>query len=162
MLDNPFKMTAHHFNQYLTYRLERIAEEAIDIASRIYKDACGLSVREIRVLRLIHDQPGIIFSRIVRETLFERSATSRVMTGLARKHLISRKAAGNGDARIFEFRLTKKGEQVVAVADRVGLALERTLMSPLSSVERKRLLNYLDRLTAWVEGDFAARAGALR
>ena len=156
------KMAAHQFDQYLTYRLERLAEEAIEIASRIYRSSCGLTVREIRVLRLIHDQPGIIFSRVVRETLFERSFTSRVMTGLVRKQLISRTAAGKGDARIYEFRLTKKGEQMVAVADRVGLVLEKSLMSPLSGVERKRLLDYLDRLTGWVEGDFAAHAGVLR
>ena len=121
------RMATHQFDQYLTYRLERLAEEAIEIASQIYRRACGLTVREIRVLRLIHDQPGIIFSRVVRETLFERSFTSRVMTGLVRR-ADRRTAAGKGDARIYEFRLTKKGEQVVAVADRVGLVLEKSLM----------------------------------
>ncbi len=155
-------MGAHHFDRYLTYRLERLSEEAIEIASRIYRDTCGLTVREIRVLRLIHDRPGIIFSLVVRETLFERSFTSRVISGLTRKRLISRTAAGKGDARVYEFRLTRKGEETVAAADRVGLVLERSLMSPLSGVEQKRLLDYLDRLTAWVEGDFAARAGVPR
>jgi len=146
-------------DQYLTYRLDRLAEEAVETASRVYKDACGLSVKELRVLRLIDSQPGIIFSRLVKETFYERSFTSRVLTGLVKKKLVSR-STGAGDARTYEFRLTDKGAKTVAIADKVGGVLEKSLMSPLKSDEQKKLLQYLDRLTEWVRGDFSTSVQA--
>lgn len=139
----------HRADQHLTYRLDRLAKEAVKQASGAYEEACGLTIPEVRILRLVSTQPGIFFSRLVEETFFERTFTSRLVSGLVRKELITRNAEKT-DARQHALALTKKGRDILRIANRTGDRLEKQLMSPLSAEEQARLLEYLDRLTAWV------------
>ena len=62
--------------QSLTYLLTSIAEEGIGNADRLFQHRFGWKVRELRVLRLVRDRPGITFTELARLTRFERSATS--------------------------------------------------------------------------------------
>ncbi len=139
----------HRADQHLTYRLDRLTKEAGKAVVDAYDRACGLTVPEIRVLRIVSNQPGITFSRLVDETYYERTFTSRLVTRLCAKGLVARKAE-KADARQYALRLTAKGNGTLVIANRVGDRLEKILMSPLSAEEQARLLDYLDRLTDWV------------
>ncbi|MBS0551767.1 MAG: MarR family transcriptional regulator, partial [Proteobacteria bacterium] len=44
---------------YLTYKLDLIKTIVMKAGNTAYKKALNLGVRELRVLRLVHDFPGI-------------------------------------------------------------------------------------------------------
>ena len=71
--------------RYLTYRLDVLSTGAIRMANEVYATHCGLAVRELRILRLIDDNPGITFSDLTEETKFERSLASRLLNELRKR-----------------------------------------------------------------------------
>ena len=50
--------------QSLTYALASIVEEGIGTADRLFRQRFGWDVRELRVLRLVRDTPGITFTAL--------------------------------------------------------------------------------------------------
>lgn len=140
--------------RYLTYRLDVLSTGAIRIANDAYKVSCGLEVRELRVLRLIDDNPGITFSDLTDETRFERSLASRLLNALLREGLVERENSA-ADARVFHLRTTEAGRERRRLAARIGQKLEAHLLRPLSEVQRAALLETIEHLTEWVYGDFA-------
>jgi DNA-binding MarR family transcriptional regulator len=140
--------------RYLTYRLDIVSTEAIRIANDIYTRDCGLGVRQLRVLRLVDDNPGITFSDLIEETRFERSLVSRLLNELLQEGLIER-TNSETDARVFHLRTTKSGQKRRDVATRIGQKLEPHLLKPLTEAQRTALFDAIDVLTDWVYGDFA-------
>jgi len=140
--------------RYLTYRLDVLSTGAIRMANEVYAARCGLGVRELRVLRLIDDNPGITFSDLIAETRFERSLASRLLNGLLREALVERENSAT-DARVFNLRTTKAGRERRRLATRIGQKLEADLLRPLSQLQRADLLRSIELLTDWVYGDFA-------
>ena len=69
-------------NDRLTFRLDVLAAEAIGANDALFVEATGCTIREVRVLRLIDDYPGITFVEICRVTGLERSLTSRLIRHL--------------------------------------------------------------------------------
>ena len=55
-------------NDRLTFRLHVLAQTAIDRNDAIFLSETGCSIRELRVLRLVADNPGITFVEITRLT----------------------------------------------------------------------------------------------
>jgi DNA-binding MarR family transcriptional regulator len=139
--------------RYLTYRLDVLSTGAIRIANEVYKVGCGLEVRELRVLRLIDDNPGITFSDLTEQTKFERSLASRLLNGLLREGLVERENSA-ADARVFHLRTTEAGRERRRLATRIGQKLEAHLLQPLSEAQRAGLLETIELLTDWVYGDF--------
>ena len=136
-----------------TYQLASIAEDAITPAAKLFKQRFGLDVRELRVLRLVGDEPGVSFTELARRTRFERSATSRILSRLIKNSLI-RRAIDDGDARKFQFYLTQKGEDLRKKADPLSLEMESLILSNLSGSERQEFRRILDKLTAWLADEF--------
>ena len=52
----------------LTYKLVSIAEDALGLGARLFKQLFGLDVHELRVLRLIDDEPGVTFTVLAGRT----------------------------------------------------------------------------------------------
>jgi DNA-binding MarR family transcriptional regulator len=140
--------------RYLTYRLDVLSTGAIRIANEAYVASCGLEVRELRILRLIDDNPGITFSDLTEQTRFERSLASRLLNGLLRDGLVERENSAT-DARVFHLRTTEAGRERRHLAARIGQKLEAHLLRPLSEQQRTGLLETIELLTDWVYGDFA-------
>jgi DNA-binding MarR family transcriptional regulator len=140
--------------RYLTYRLDVLSTGAIRVANEVYASRCGLTVRELRILRLVDDNPGITFRDLTEETKFERSLTSRLLNGLLDNGLIGRENSAT-DARVFHLRTTKVGKSRRRLATAIGQKLEPHLLKPLSQSQRAGLLEAIELLTEWVHGDFA-------
>jgi len=140
--------------RYLTYRLDVLSTGAIRMANEVYVARCGLEVRDLRVLRLIDDNPGITFSDLFEETRFERSLASRLLNGLLREGLVERENSA-ADARVFHLRTTAAGRARRRLAARIGEKLETQLLRPLSEPQRAALFETIELLTDWVYGDFA-------
>lgn len=144
--------------RYLTFRLDVLSAGAIRVANDIYVARCGLAVRELRILRLIDDNPGITFSEVTEETRFDRSLASRLLNELLGEGLIERENSA-ADARVFHLRTTKAGRERRRLATRIGQKLEAHLLKPLTKSQRAALLETIELLTDWVYGDFDRELG---
>ena len=142
--------------QSLTYLLTSIAEEGIGNADRLFQHRFGWKVRELRVLRLVRDRPGITFTELARLTRFERSATSRILTRMLRAGLI-RRVNMPQDARQFTLTATAKGEKLCAQADPLSLELETLMLAPLTERQRETLLGMMERVLGWVADGYRAQ-----
>ncbi len=139
----------------LTYQLAAIAGDAIGAAERLFVERFGLTVHELRVLRLIGDNPGTTFTWLSSATKIERSATSRILARLIKAGFV-RRAIDNADARQFQLRITAKGRNVRAKADPLTEELETLILSCLNEEERFRLAGTLSRLSDWLSASFPA------
>jgi len=140
--------------RYLTYRLDVLSIGAIRVANDVYVAGCGLAVRDLRVLRLVDDNPGITFSDLIEKTKFDRSLVSRLLNGLLRDGLIERWNSAD-DARVFHLRTTEAGKKRRRLAAKIGQKIETLVLKPLSKSQRASLLESIELLTAWIYGDFA-------
>lgn len=116
----------------------------------IFVEETGCNLRELRVLRLIADNPGTGFAEIARMTGLERSLTSRLIQKLLKCHLIERQNSEE-DARIFQLFLTEAGRKVRARGREVSDRLEALLTKPLDPDELTMLNSYLTRLAQWID-----------
>ena len=139
-------------NERLTYKLNIVAQEAIQANDGIFLRETGCRIRDLRVLRLIDDQPGTTFAEIAKSTGFERSLTSRIIQGLLSSGLIERQNS-NEDARVFQLSTTEKGKATRQVARALSDQLEVVLTDPLSVQELRVLHDILARLGAWVTSE---------
>ena len=146
-------------SQSLTYLLASISDEAIGAASRMFEHRFGHGIHEIRVLRLIGDNPGITFTRLAERTRFERSATSRMLSRLISAGLIKRRNSRE-DARQFALFITAKGAALRSNADPLTAELEDLMLAPLRAAEKTRFLASLDAIMTWVAEGFRAEVVA--
>ena len=140
--------------QSFTYQLASISEDAVGPAARLFKTRFGLDVHELRVLRLIDDQPGVTFTILARQTRFERTATSRILSRLIKAGLVTRAIDGD-DARQFRLQVTPKGRALRERADPLSLEIEALILSRLTESERQDFRRILDKLSHWLDTDFA-------
>jgi len=140
-------------HQSFTYQLASISENAIKPAGKIFEQRFGLDVQELRVLRLVGDQPGVNFTTLAAQTRFERSATSRMLSHLIKAGLV-RRALDEHDARQFQLFITDKGNALRQKADPLSLEFEALILSALSPEERLQFRQTLDKLTDWLARAF--------
>lgn len=146
MTDTPFP------SKRLTYLLELIADEAIAGNDAIFVRELGYSIREIRVLRIIDDQPGITFVEVHEKCGLERSLTSRILQKLLGDGLLQR-ASSDSDARKYHLSTTAKGQALRLRGRVLSDALEALLLDPFPPQDRARLFDQIQRLGAWVRSD---------
>jgi DNA-binding MarR family transcriptional regulator len=126
------------FSDFITYRLNVLAEAAIDTGEPTFSDMIGGSIREVRVLRIIDDYPGI-----------DRSLVSRLIQSLLKQGLIERRGAPD-DARRYELHATELGRSKRASAQAITIAYEQLILSPLSPEQERAFRDALDILAEWV------------
>jgi DNA-binding MarR family transcriptional regulator len=143
-------------NDVITYRLHVVAEEAIESGEQMFDRLIGCSIREIRLLRIVADYPGINFAEIVRATRLERSLTSRIIQRLLALGLIERKATPE-DARRYRLFVTDLGREKRADADRLTDGIEALVLSPLTPEQVRELNRSLEALAFWIRSDGYAR-----
>jgi DNA-binding MarR family transcriptional regulator len=139
-------------NERLTYRLNIVAQEAIQANDEIFLRETGCRIRDLRVLRLIDDRSGTTFAELAKITGFDRSLTSRIIQNLIAAGLIERENSSE-DARVFLLSTTPKGKEVRQVARRLSDRLELILTDPLSAQEMRAFNEILARLGAWVTSE---------
>lgn len=139
-------------NERLTYKLSIVAQEAITANDEIFLRETGCRIRELRVLRLVDDNPGTTFAEISKITGFERSLTSRIIQSLLGNGLIKRENSSE-DARVFLLSTTEKGAEVRKVARQLSDRLEVILTDPLSAQELRTFNEILERLGNWITSE---------
>lgn len=133
------------FSSFLTFKLDLIKSEMVSRANAVYKPACGLDVRLLRVLRVICDAPGITATAVTEQTLIEKTLLSKLLASLLEHKLISR-TPHPGDARHFQLWPTAAGERTRVSSDELGSAMEAQMLSVLSPDEHAALDRIVDKL----------------
>jgi DNA-binding MarR family transcriptional regulator len=141
----------------LTDLLEIIADEAIAGNDAIFLRELGYSIREIRVLRIVDDNPGVTFVEVWDKSGLERSLTSRILQKLIGDGLLLRTSSGT-DARKYHLSTSEAGRALRQRGRVVSDALEALLLARFSPEERARLFEQIDRLGQWVRSDDYRRA----
>jgi DNA-binding MarR family transcriptional regulator len=141
----------------LTYLLEIIADEAIAGNDAIFLRELGYSIREIRVLRIVDDTPGVTFVEVWEKSGLERSLTSRILQRLIGDGLLLRTSSGT-DARKYHLSTTAAGKALRQRGRAVSDALEALLLAPFPPEDRRRLFEQIERLGQWVRSEDYQRA----
>lgn len=149
-------------NRRLTFILDIIAKEAITANDDIFQERLGYTIRDLRVLRIVDDNPDITFVDICALTGLERSLVSRILQSLIRDGLLSR-SSSTEDARKFHLSTTASGKYLRAEGRKLSDALEEILLEPFAPDERKGMFDLLERLGEWVRsGDYKAALDVYR
>lgn len=139
-------------NRRLTFILDIIAKEAITANDDIFQQKLGYSIRELRVLRIVDDNPDVTFVDICSMTGLERSLVSRILQTLIRDGLLSRTSSAE-DARKFHLTTTASGQYLRGEGRKLSDQLEEVLLQPFSPDEREQLFTLLERLGIWVRSE---------
>ena len=140
---------------FLTFRLDVLSDQAKQMATDAYEEACGVSLRELRILRQAYHQPGITQSEVSVGAYLEKTLVSKLVTSLARRGLLVRQI-GEEDARWVQLVLTEQGVEVVRQCNKLGRRMEKSMLSVLSDRQAAVFEECLSALTAKVELDAKA------
>lgn len=130
---------------YLTYKLDLIKTIVMKAGNTAYKKALNLGVRELRVLRLVHDFPGITATDLGNRLVLDKTLLSKNISFLESRGLISR-CTNAQDNRQQCLTLTEEGMRVWYEGERIGRGLETDMFADFSEAEWTRLHQMLDRL----------------
>ncbi|KDP84000.1 MULTISPECIES: MarR family winged helix-turn-helix transcriptional regulator [Cupriavidus] len=140
----------HPILEYLSFRLDRLSELSKAAGSQFYENEFGVTVRDLRVLRLVALEPGLTLSRLIELSLLEKTQVSKLVSALVRQGLLSRQI-GELDARQINLFLSTEGESMVKRTYERGNTLEKALLATLTEAELKTFNRCIDKLTDTLE-----------
>lgn len=139
----------------LLYRLHRIQSTAGRLVVQLCESEFGITRREWRVLSVLNEHEGVLSSVLAEHALLDRARTSRALTSLAAKKLITRRPRPSDRREVHVF-LTDEGKRVYGqILPRV-MAINRELVSSLSAQQRRQLDEVIEALQAQASRMLAA------
>lgn len=140
------KLQASHLSlqDFVPFRLNRLATAVSEHLSEIYRDHFGLEVPEWRVLVTLGERQSATAQQIGASTRMHKTRVSRAVASLLKRQLIERESNSN-DAREFSLHLSKGGTRLYASLVPLALERERLLLSCLDSAQRRNLMEVLSR-----------------
>ena len=133
--------------QYLTYKLDLIKSLATKAADQTYAAEIDLRVRELRVLRLMHDHPGITATELRHLLVLDKTLMSKNLAVLEQRGFI-RREVDDEDNRVQKLFLTAEGKRVWRQAERLGRRMEDEMFGELSRGQWQELHRLLDAVLA--------------
>lgn len=143
---------------YVTFRLDVISSAAKEDASPVYEAACGVSLRELRCLRIAAFEPGLSQNRLASLAFIEKTLISKTITGLVRRGLLKRDTDA-ADARRIRLFATPAGLKIVRKCEQIGRTLEAELMAGITPKQRKTFDACLEKMMSNVAGMMRKRQG---
>ena len=110
-----------------------------------FGQALGLTQKQVSVLWLVGDRPGIAQTELARRLQMDRATTMALVHALEAKGLLARSKA-EGDARRVAFALTDAGGEALARAKVAIIAHEDWLRARFTLTEAKTLAGLLRRI----------------
>lgn len=136
---------------YLTFRLDVLSGLAKRQGSALYEHEFGVSLRELRVLRLVLQEPGMTQNRLVEVSYLDKTIVSKLVTKLVQRGLLERRV-GAPDARFVNLFLTADAQALMQRAGRMGRKLERVMLTAaLTAGEREAFEAALQKLIDWLD-----------
>ena len=130
----------------VSYRLHVLANLSARWAEARYQQRFGLKLLEWRAIALLGGYEPQSLNELARGAGLEKSYASRTVAGLIKRHLVS-SSQDDRDARGKLFQLTRAGQALYAKVFEDAIERSDAWLSVLSSDERARLMDMLDRLT---------------
>lgn len=147
---------------FLTFHLDALSGLMKQQATVVYEQEVGVSLRDLRLLRLVSAQPGITSTQAVALSHMEKTIVSKLTTELAQRGYLERRI-DTANARFVNLYLTDLGRQAVARSQELGQALDDAVLSVLSTQESETLRACIHKLTQWVSThDYARQVAASR
>ena len=154
---------------YTNILLDMATQRTRERGDRAYEKHLGVSLRDIRLLRLIGSTPGVIMSSLSEQTGIEKTLASKLIASLVKRGWV-KKHIGREDARQVQLELTESGKKLVLRAEPLGTFLERGFGLLLSDAEIKTLRKLLqkvvdaerstrDQFEAWLSSDADFKQG---
>ncbi|AJG23563.1 MarR family winged helix-turn-helix transcriptional regulator [Cupriavidus basilensis] len=140
----------HPILEYLSFRLDRLSELSKAAGSQYYENEFGVTVRDLRVLRLVALEPGLTLGRLIELSLLEKTLVSKLVSALVRQGLL-RRQIGEVDARQINLFLSAEGESMVKRTYERGNTLEKDFLATLTEAELKIFNRCIDKLTDTLE-----------
>lgn len=134
----------------LTFLMDIIAGEAIRANDAIFLRQLGLSIRELRVLRVTDDREGIGFDALCGLTDLHRRSVALHLRRLLDMGLLERRDGG--------FITTEAGKALRERGRALSDSLEELLLGPLTRSERETLFGQLEVLALWVKSETYQKA----
>ena len=129
------------------YRISRLLVTGGAQVIRLCEGTFGITRREWRILALLAQGDGLVSSELAGRAQLDRARTSRTVTVLAAKQLVSRNPRP-GDRRSVMLSLTPAGRALFDALFPQVAVINRSLLGALDDAELERLDTALDRLQA--------------
>ncbi|MCG7534029.1 MarR family transcriptional regulator [Pseudoalteromonas sp. OOF1S-7] len=139
---------AFDINEFLPYRMVRLANAMSEAFSEVYERA-GLTIPQWRVLVHLAQHPGATAKQLCDLASMDKSTVSRAIKQLQQQDLLVARQSKT-DKRATEMSLTSKGGVLYETLTPQALAWESQLLNQLNSDEKQALLAMMKKL----EGHF--------
>ena len=144
--------TKPELHDFLNFRIEVLNHIAKQTASEAYRRHCGVTLNDLRILRLVGHHAGISQGPLAKLAYIEKTMVSKLITGLVKRGLVERRI-GVDDARQVNLFLTPEGETLLARADVIGAHMNRSLVSVLSPEEQEIFERCIEKLMEKAKAD---------
>jgi DNA-binding MarR family transcriptional regulator len=132
---------------FLPYRLNRLADAVSREFQKIYKDREGLTVPEWRVFATLGQFGTMTATAIGAHSAMHKTKVSRAVAELERRKWLQRET-NEVDRRVEKLELTRLGRQVYRDLVPLAKAFERRLLDPADVKLSAALMRGLDMLEA--------------
>ncbi|MEX0404629.1 MarR family transcriptional regulator [Aquibium sp. LZ166] len=130
---------------FLPYRLNRLADAVSREFQKIYKGRYGLTRPEWRLLATLGQYGTMTATEVGRHSAMHKTKVSRAVSALETRNWLARET-DRIDRRIERLSLTKTGERTYREMVPLARAFETGLLSGLNPSDRQALLAGLDAL----------------
>ncbi|WP_346302143.1 MarR family winged helix-turn-helix transcriptional regulator [Halomonas sp. BM-2019] len=137
-------------NQFLPYRLNRLADQISQALAELYAERYRLNVAQWRVLAWLSHCDDLTAKKICAYTNMDKARVSRAIQALEERGLISRTPSPK-DQRLHDLSLTEAGQALLAELVPEAQAWEAELVATLSAGEYRDLLNVMRKLERQLE-----------
>ncbi|MDY7117903.1 MarR family winged helix-turn-helix transcriptional regulator [Halomonas sp. SSL-5] len=137
-------------NQFLPYRLNKLADRISDELERMYSQRYGLNVAQWRVLSWLSHCDELTAKKICAYTNMDKARVSRAIQALEERRLISRTPSPQ-DQRVHDLHLTQEGAKLLEGLIPDAHAWEAELVATLSVGEYRDLLHAMSKLERQLE-----------
>lgn len=137
--------TTFDLNQFLPYRLNRLADQVSEQLAHLYESSYSLSIAQWRVLAWLNQCEVLTAKQIRDATRMDKARVSRAVQALADRELISR-SPDQQDQRAHHLRLTQAGNALLKHLLPEAQAWEASLLATLTGAERQALLQAMAKL----------------
>lgn len=129
----------------LLYRMSRVLAVAGSMVIRLCEGRFGITRREWRLIALLAVEDGLLSSELAERAQLDRARTSRAITSLLGKKLVSRQA-GTADRRQARVSLTARGRALHAELFPLVCEINIRLLEVLPAGDVRRLDRALAQL----------------
>lgn len=137
-------------NQFLPYRLNRLADRISDELERMYAQRYDLNVAQWRVLAWLSHCDDLTAKKVCTYTNMDKARVSRAVQALVDRGLVTR-APSPRDQRVHELHLTRDGAELLSRLIPEAQDWEAELVATLSASEYRDLLNAMGKLERQLE-----------